>query len=138
MVKAYKKERQQDIEERFRFVKLEDYRNKNFNVLSNIDTLEYQYHTSNEDFELLKQIAAEQDRLHAPFNVTCKSFEKDLRISSNSKANESRERDSKTILIDLFQRLKSGPKVTRQNSNDRTHRQARFQKFSLPSPGERF
>ena len=56
---------------------------KKINILSNIDTLEYQFHTSNEDFQILKQYAAEHEKLNATFEVWEKSFEKENNSTHN-------------------------------------------------------
>lgn len=49
MIKINEKEKELDLEERFRYINMEEYKNKNLNFMNNVDTIENQYHSSNEN-----------------------------------------------------------------------------------------
>lgn len=107
------KQKAQDMEERFKFVKMEDYRNNNIHLFHDIDTLEYQFHSSIENMPNRKPRPEETNsnfRIEFPYKSNEREGNPDT-INSNV-----HNEDSKLILVDMFQRLREHPKVTRDFS----------------------
>lgn len=75
MVKQDEKDKEIDLEERFRFVKMDDYRMKNINYHNNMDTLEYQYHTSSDNIQFPLSRVSFDSKAKAPFALPNQTLE---------------------------------------------------------------
>ena len=84
------------------------------NLFNEIDTLEHQFHTSSENLSL-KKLQQESESKPVTFIVPNQSIGDNKYASSNERNHQ--ERNSGLILVDLFQRLREQPKVTRQLSD---------------------
>mmetsp|Transcript_18220 Transcript_18220/g.16109 ORF Transcript_18220/g.16109 Transcript_18220/m.16109 type:complete len:306 (+) Transcript_18220:256-1173(+) len=115
MIKNDVKEQEVDAEERFRFVKMEDYRMKKLNFSHNMDTIEYQYHTSSENMILPNSRFSFESKTKIPFVIPHHSIdERSLNSIPNA---QNINHPASLIMVDLFQRLRDQPKVTREVSS---------------------
>jgi len=111
MVRKDDIERKKEMEERYIFVKMEDYKNQNPNAFHNIDTLEYNFHTFSDNLSFkIKNTELKNFNFPMPEGVA-------EGTSLDSQGNRHNSR-SKAIAVDVFQRMKEKPKVTRQRTEE--------------------
>ena len=110
MIKKTEREQKQDMEERYKFVNMDDFKEKNWHAFNHVDTLEYQLRTSTENMSHLKRSSMKpKPKIH--FEIPQKGLASKEDVPTTSKNNHG---DSKLVLVDLFQRLREKPKVTRE------------------------
>lgn len=121
MIINNEREREIDVEERFQFRRLPVYEkntNNNYrNHFSNneLDTILYQYHTSSENRNQAQSRMSIDSKPRIDFSFPNQAIdEKNLQSISNT---QDEKHPSSLIMVDVFQRFRDQPKVTRELPN---------------------
>lgn len=118
MIKNNEREREIDIEERFQYRNLPVYPNtpnhphNKHQSQNELDTILYHYHTSSDNIHLPPSRVSFDSKAKAEFAIPHNSInEKHLQSLSNMEDNC---QPSSLIMVDVFQRFRDQPKVTRE------------------------